>query len=47
MLEAFANTLFAMALLVGLVLFFVGFVLAPLVVIGVGYALFNAGSGGE
>ena len=47
MVEAFTNTFFAMALLVGLVLFFVGFVLAPLVIIGVGYALFNAGSGGE
>ncbi len=47
MVEAFTNTFFAMALLLGLILFFVGFVLAPLVVIAVGYALFNAGSGGE
>jgi hypothetical protein len=43
--EAITNTLFAMLLLLGLVFFFVGFVLAPLIVLAVGYALFNAGSG--
>ena len=40
LVEAFTNTFFAMALLVGLVLFFVGFVLAPLLVLGIGYVVF-------
>jgi hypothetical protein len=41
MLSALWNVLSATLLLVGLSLFFVGFVLAPLIVLAVGYVIFT------
>jgi len=40
MVVATRSILFGSLLLIGLVLFFVGFVLAPLIVLAVGYVLF-------
>lgn len=40
MIGSVVNVIAAMALLIGLTLFFVGFVLAPLIVLAIGYAIF-------
>jgi hypothetical protein len=40
MVVAFRSLLFTSLLLFGLVLFFVGFVLAPLIILAVGYVIF-------
>ena len=40
MISAVLNVLAAMALLIALSLFFVGFVLAPLIVLAIGYVVF-------
>ena len=40
MIRAFVNVAAATAMMLGLALFFVGFVLAPLLVLAAGYALF-------
>lgn len=40
MISAVVNVLSAMALLVALSLFFIGFVLAPLIVLAIGYVVF-------
>ncbi|MCB0876712.1 MAG: hypothetical protein R2718_01365 [Solirubrobacterales bacterium] len=40
MIIAVRSILFASLLLVGLALFFIGFVLAPLIVLAVGYVIF-------
>lgn len=45
MLGALLNVLSAVLLLLGLALFFVGFVLAPLVVLAIGYVLFTLAAG--
>ena len=41
MFSALWNVLAAMLLLIGLSMFFVGFVLAPLIVLAVGYVIFT------
>ena len=41
MMSALWNVLAATLLLIGLSLFFVGFVLAPLIVLAVGYVIFT------
>lgn len=40
MISAVVNVLSAMALLIALSLFFIGFVLAPLIVLAIGYVVF-------
>jgi hypothetical protein len=45
MARAFVNVLMATLMMVGLALFFVGFVLAPLIVLAVGYVLFTFAAG--
>lgn len=45
MVRAFFGLLMATALVIGLALFFVGFVLAPLIVLAVGYVLFTFAAG--
>ncbi len=41
MFSALWNVITAMLLLIGLSMFFVGFVLAPLIVLAVGYVIFT------
>lgn len=41
MLGAIWNVFAAMALLIALTLFFTGFVLAPLIILGIGYVIFT------
>ncbi len=43
--RALFNVLMASLIMVGLALFFVGFVLAPLIVLAVGYVLFTFAAG--
>ncbi len=43
MISAIGNTLVAIAVLVAFVLFYVGFILAPLIVVVLGYAVFAYG----
>ena len=43
--RALFNVLTATAMMIGLALFFVGFVLAPLIVLAVGYVLFTFAAG--
>jgi hypothetical protein len=45
MLNALLYVLLAALIMVGLALFFVGFVLAPLIVLAVGYVLFTFAAG--
>lgn len=45
MLNALLYVLLAVVMMVGLALFFVGFVLAPLIVLAVGYILFTFAAG--
>ena len=45
MAGAMFNVLTATLMMLGLVLFFVGFVLAPLIVLAVGYVLFTFAAG--
>ena len=45
MARALFNVLMATVLVIGLALFFVGFVLAPLIVLAVGYVLFTFAAG--
>lgn len=40
MIRAVINVVAAMALLLALSLFFIGFILAPLIVLGIGYVVF-------
>lgn len=40
MISTVVNVIAAMALLIALSLFFIGFVLAPLLVLGIGYVVF-------
>ncbi len=40
MISAVVNVISAMALLIALSLFFIGFVLAPLIVLAIGYVVF-------
>ena len=43
--KALFNVLMATLVVIGLALFFVGFVLAPLIVLAVGYVLFTFAAG--
>jgi len=43
--RAIFNVLMATLIVIGLALFFVGFVLAPLIVLAVGYVLFTFAAG--
>jgi len=43
--KAIFNVLMATLIVIGLALFFVGFVLAPLIVLAVGYVLFTFAAG--
>lgn len=45
MLNALLNVVAATLMMVGLALFFVGFVLAPLIVLAVGYVVFTFAAG--
>ncbi len=45
MARALFNVLMATLMVMGLALFFVGFVLAPLIVLAVGYVLFTFAAG--
>lgn len=43
--RALLNVLLVLLMMVGLVLFFVGFVLGPLIVLAIGYVLFTFAAG--
>ena len=43
--RAMLNVLIVMLMMLGLILFFVGFVLGPLIVLAVGYVLFTFAAG--